>query len=133
MNRNVLAVVAILAFPAAVLAADVKGFHKTYAEAVKIAKAEGKPLYLHFTTTWCGWCRRIEADTYASDIGGKALKDFVPATLDCTVRGIANPPKDVLANRALMGRLGGSGYPFLAMLRHDGALLNTVGGYVKPE
>ena len=82
----------------AVHAADVKDFHTTYAGAVQAAKAQGKPLYLHFTTTWCGWCRKIEKDIYASPEGKKMLKNFVAASLDCTVPRGQKPTAEVQRN-----------------------------------
>ena len=44
-----------------------EGFESVWSEAVKKATAENKPIYVHFTTDWCGWCRRIEEDTYADE------------------------------------------------------------------
>jgi thioredoxin-related protein len=118
---------AMLAAPA--VAADMDYFKTTYAEAEKLAKKEGKPLYLHFTTTWCGWCRRIENEVYKVADGKKALSPFVCATLDCTVPSGQKPSKDAKFNMDLMRKYGGSGYPFLVMLTTDGVLLHKIGGY----
>lgn len=113
--------------------ADLEGFQTSYAAAEKLAKEQGKPMYLHFTTTWCGWCRKIEKDDYANPAGKKALQDFVPATLDCTVAENGKPSKEVEFNMKLMGKYGGQGYPFIVMLAPDGTLLGTIGGYVPLE
>jgi thioredoxin-related protein len=121
------AVTAALAVPA--LAGDWDYFHKTYADAEKAAKAEGKPLYLHFTTTWCGWCRKIEKDIYSDEEGKKALSSFVCATLDCTEPKGGESSADVKFNIDLMRKYGGRGYPFLVMMTTDGALLHSFAGY----
>ncbi len=115
------------------IASDVKGFETTWEAAKAKAVAEGKPIYLHFTTTWCSWCRKIEKDTYPSDAGSKALGSFVSASLDCTVPRGQKPSPAAMINIGLMRKFGGSGYPFLAMVTPDQAVLNTINGYVPPE
>lgn len=129
--KTLLSLTIVLAMlTSAAFAADpMEGFAKTYAEAQKTAKATGKPMYLHFTTTWCGWCRRIENDVYAKDEGKKALADFVPATLDCTVERGKAPEGETKVNIDLMQKLGGGGYPFLAILTPEGDLLHSWAGY----
>ena len=104
--------------------ANVSGFHTTWAGARKAAEAAGKPIYLHFTTTWCGWCRKIESDTYTSELGSAALEGFVAASLDCT-------DADSSAGRVnieLMRGFGGRGFPFLVMVTSEGMVLKTISG-----
>lgn len=128
--KKLLPVTMVLAMFASVsMADDLDGFVKTYAEAQKAAKAAGKPMYLHFTTTWCGWCRKIEKDCYATPEGKKALEGFVPATLDCTVERGKTAEGEVKINLEMMNKFGGSGYPFLVILTPDGDLLNSWAGY----
>jgi tetratricopeptide (TPR) repeat protein len=110
-------------------AADFDYFHRTYADAEKIARKEGKPLYLHFTTVWCGWCRRIENDIYKLPEGKKALSPFVCATLDCTVPRGQRPTGTAAFNQNLMRKYGGGGYPFLVIVTPDGDVLHKILGY----
>jgi len=108
-------------------------FEKTWADATKIAEAKEKLIYLHFATTWCGWCRKIEKETYASEAGSAALAEFVSASLDCTVPRGAKPSPAAKINIDLKNEFGGGGYPFLVVTTPEKAVLNTVGGYVGPE
>ncbi len=113
---------------------DLPGFQNKWSDTLKLAKEQNKPIYLHFTTTWCGWCRKIEKDVYAGDAGKKALADFVCASLDCTVSRGAQPKGETKINLDLQKKYGGEGYPYLVMLTSDGkTVLNTVSGYVPPE
>ena len=89
-------------------------FKKDFTEAQKDAAKAEKPLYIHFTTDWCGWCRKIERDIYASDEGKKILADYVPVSLDCTKEGF---------NSKFMAKYGLSGYPTLLIVTADGAVL----------
>lgn len=114
-------------------AANVEDFHQTWAQAKQAAVSEGKLIYLHFTTDWCSWCRKIEKETYPAKAASRALRDFVPASLDCTVEEGQPPRGQVKVNRDLFRKFGGSGYPFLVMTTPEGALLKTVGGYVDPK
>ncbi len=133
MRISVLTVLLTALLVSPLLAVNVEGFESTYADAVAKAKKQNKPLYLHFTTDWCGWCRRIEQDTYTDTKAKKALEHFVPASLDCTVPRGQEPSKQAKINRDLMQKYGGSGYPFLAMVTPDGIVLGTISGYVKPD
>jgi len=123
-----LAAVVLSGFSGLSYAANVKDFYTSWQAVRQAAEAEDKPIYLHFTTTWCKWCRRIESETYPSKAGSKALEDFVAASLDCTDK---NSPSG-RENISLFKRLGGTGYPFLVMVTLDGVVLQTIDGYVPP-
>ena len=57
------------------------------------------------------------------------MSSFVAASLDCT--GASTATERI--NHTLFKRFGGTGYPYLVMVTHDGIVLNTIGGYVKPK
>ncbi len=133
MKRLALLTVLVSLMASPVWAARVESFHKTWADVKKAAQAEDKLIYLHFTTTWCGWCRKIEKDTYDSKAGLAALTDFAPASLDCTVPRGQPPSPAAKINIDLMKEFGGGGYPFLVITTPEKAVLNTIGGYVGPD
>lgn len=107
-----------------------EGFYTSFAPAQAAAIKQNKPIYLHFTTTWCKWCRTIEQETYPKPEVKAALTDFVPASLDCTVPNGGQASKEAQTNLALFAKYGGDGYPYLVMLTPEGGKLNTVSGYV---
>jgi len=105
-------------------------FLDNLADAREQARQTGKPIFIHFTTDWCGWCRKIERDVYGSAQGAQALTDFIPVSLDCTVRGKQGQALAAAqANKRLMDEYGGRGYPFLVVLAPDGTLLHKFSGY----
>src|ERR1035437_5523443 len=101
-----------------------KDFAKNSPQAQKAAQAQNKPMYLHFTTTWCGWCRKIESEVYASDEGRKTLAGYVCASLDWTEGGAQTK-----FNSDLLKRGGVSGCPSLVVVSADGAVLHSWVGY----
>ena len=129
MKKIVMTVLTVGMFAAAAPAADVEGFQTKWAAAKAAAESQDKPLFLHFTTTWCGWCRKIEDDVYRKAEGKAALKPFVPASLDCTVPRGQAPTGDAKVHIELMKKFGGQGYPFLVMVTPDGIVLNKFSGY----
>jgi len=52
------------------------------AAALERATKEKKRLFLHFSTPWCGWCRRLESWMAQPEIAPLFEKDFVDLMLD---------------------------------------------------
>jgi thioredoxin-related protein len=128
MMSKVLAAMTVLFLTGVAVALEPPaGFGSSYDKALEQAKKENKPLYLHFTTDWCHWCRVIEKEDYADPNGQAALKDFVTASLDCTKND--KSPAENARNQALMEKLGGRGYPFIVVQAPDGTVLHTMVGY----
>src|SRR5689334_14727873 len=49
----------------------------SFADALKQAKKEKKIIMVDYYTTWCGWCKRLDRDTYSSDELGKYADDNI--------------------------------------------------------
>lgn len=126
------AMLALLIVAGTALAEGGEGFKKSYAEAEKAAKAENKPMFLQFSTNWCGWCRKLEKDTFPDPKVKETFSKFVTAYLDCTVEQGEKPTADAKLNLDMMAKLGGRGYPFMAIIDVDGTVLNIISGYMKP-
>ena len=50
--------------------------------AIERAKHEHKPIFAHFTATWCVPCRELKANVYPSEIVAERLTQFVRAEID---------------------------------------------------
>lgn len=89
--------------------------------ATKTAKAENKAIMVHFSASWCGWCKQLDAFLNAPDVGKLMTDNYV--LLELTVqesremKALENPGAE-----ALMKEMGGeeAGLPFYFFLDKDG-------------
>ena len=94
-----------------------------FADVLAKAKAAGKPVFIDFTTEWCGWCRKLEKDTYSQASVGKMMQGFVNVMIDAEKgEGIE-----------LAKRYGVSGFPTLVVVDASGDEVDRIVGYRAPE
>lgn len=93
-------------------------WEKDYSSAVEKANKEGRPLFIMMTANWCGWCRKLEQDTFTDKRVRELLKPFV-----CV---------QVLENREVDKKYGTGGYPNLAFVKPNGEKAHGIGGYKPP-
>jgi len=103
-----------------------------YQDGWEKAKSENKHLFVDFTATWCGWCKRLEQTTFSVPEVAKMLNDdFVPvkvwekSTDTAVIDGYKIAERD-LARREFRV----TGYPSLWFVSPKGARIGPAGGYV---
>jgi len=92
--------------------------------ATKTAKAENKSIMVHFSASWCGWCKRLDAFLNAPGVGKLMADNYV--ILELVVqesrekKSLENPGAD-----ALMKEMGAAdaGLPYYFFLDKDGKKL----------
>ncbi len=92
----------------------------TFAEALKQARKEKKIIMVDYYTTWCGWCKRLDRDTYSStELGKYADDNIISLKLNAEAgEGIG------LAHQS-----GITGYPTIIFYNADGKEIHRVVGY----
>ena len=114
-------------------------------EAVEAAKKDGKKILVDLTTVWCGWCKRMDKDTYSNANIIKYVNEHYYAvkfdaektTRDITINGttykhLPNVGRNGVhewAARMMNGRLS---YPTTAILDSNSSIITNVPGYHKP-
>jgi len=86
---------------------------KAYAGATAEAKASGKLIMIDFYTDWCGWCKKLDADTYPAPEVVKQADSFVSIKLNAEkdADGIRLAKKFGIRTRSSPIRLSGMSRP----------------------
>jgi thiol-disulfide isomerase/thioredoxin len=93
-------------------------FLHDFEEAEAQARAEGKPLFVDFETTWCGPCKIMDEWVYTAD----GVVDASAAVIAVKVDGDERLD--------LKDRFGVTGFPTMILLAPDGEELRRTSGYV---
>jgi thioredoxin-related protein len=113
-------ILGLLAFSAGV-SAEVDWGHDYDAALVTAAK-DKKLVMVDLYTDWCGWCKKLDKDTYSDkDVAAKLTKDFVAVKL--------NPEKSQ-RNAKLSKDFGTTGYPHIVFVDAHGKKVSEIDGYL---
>ncbi|MDQ3111217.1 MAG: DUF255 domain-containing protein [Bacteroidota bacterium] len=117
----------------------------TLEEAQKLSDANPRKIFIDFTTSWCGWCKTMDANTFKNPTIAKYMSTnyycvkFDAETHDTVVfngqkfwnRGGANQRSaNDFTITALQGRLS---YPSFSFISKDRLSFTIMQGYMPPE
>jgi thioredoxin-related protein len=108
-------------------------------EAVALAQATPRPIFIDAYTDWCGWCKRLDKDTFSHPVIAEILNSkFYAVKFDAESKEPVNfqgrtfvndgklGPTHQLAYALLQGKLG---YPTVVFLTAKSELITPVSGY----
>jgi thioredoxin 1 len=105
-------------------AKEIAWFQGTLDEALVKARKENKLVFIDFWTTWCGWCKKLDKDTYTDARVIAAMNEhYVCLSLDAETK----------VGAPLARRYSVNGYPTLLMLTTDGFVRERIAGYKAPD
>jgi thioredoxin-related protein len=115
-------------------AADSVVHWRDMGSALTEAKSSGKIIVADVYTDWCGWCRRMDKDTYSKpDVQAYLDQTFVPVRLNAEADTRVHYAGGDYSYRQLASGFHITGYPATLFLAPDGKHLATAPGYMKAE
>ena len=82
-----------------------------------LARQQGKPVFIDFSTSWCGWCRRLDREVFTDPEVISVSRQFACIKVDGDARS------------DLVRRYGVGGYPTAVMLDAGGREMHRIVGY----
>ena len=103
-------------------------------EAIALATANDRLLVLHSYTVWCGWCARMDRETYTDDAVQAYLDEHYEATrLDLESGDIVTFFEHTVSMATLGTALQVSGTPTTVFVDSDGSLITKMPGFQDAE
>jgi thioredoxin-related protein len=133
MKRSIFAAVLIaLTFGAPMMTAKPESIEwKSITQALDAAPKEGKLIVLDVYTDWCGWCKRMDRDTYAdSSVAAYLNSRFVASKMNPEKSGKLTYDGKEYSQADFSQALGIRGYPATVFFNEKGEVLTVVPGYI---
>src|SRR5258708_4350630 len=103
----------------------------TFNAGLSEAKKNDKKILLDIYTDWCGWCKRLDRDTYGNDKVAGYLKDkYVAIKLNAESGDTVRYKNKVYSQTQLAQSFGVTGYPTIVFFDSNGDVINSLGGYL---
>jgi len=92
-----------------------------YDRGLEEAESRGKPAMMDFTASWCGWCVKLDKDTFTDPTVQELARSFVCVKVNMD-KEKANAKKWSIR-----------GIPHILFLAPDGSLITRISGYKGPS
>jgi len=100
--------------------------------AIAKAQKENKHLIVDVYTSWCGWCKVMDRQTYGNaDVAAYLNEHFVMAKVNGESAATLNWQGKSLTEREFAKTVGVTGYPSTFFMKPNADLLGGVPGYIK--
>jgi thioredoxin-related protein len=105
-----------------------------YDEGLTKAKKEKKHVMVHFYTNWCGWCKRMDKNTFANSEVMKLLNDnYVPIKVNAESAEKVKVDGKEMTLREVATKYGVRAFPHTWFLKPNGERIGDRRGYVEAE
>ena len=138
-----LIMILLLAAPAMLLSAqtaEVKWY--SIEEAVSLAKSNPRPIFVDAYTDWCGWCKKLDKETFSHPVIAEILNTkYYPVKFDAEGKETVTFQGRKFVNDGSLGKThqlayallqGKLGYPTVVFLTANSELITPVSGYKTP-
>lgn len=102
----------------------------SFNDGITEAKKTGKKVMIDVYTDWCGWCKKMDKETYTNaGVVDYLNRYFVLIKLDAESSSKLNYRGESYTERELAGAFGITGYPSIIFLKGNGDPITTYPGY----
>lgn len=114
----------------------------TFEEAVKLSQTTPKKIFIDVYTDWCGWCKRMDRDTFTDSATAAYLNTYYyPVKLNAEQKDVINfagkqfnYKTEYKANELAVSLLQGQmSFPSTVFLDEKFGMLTVVPGYQTPD
>ncbi|MFH1859596.1 MAG: thioredoxin family protein [bacterium] len=93
----------------------------SFDDGLRMAKARNCSLMVDFSAEWCGWCKKLDEDTWTNKDVILLAQKFVCVKIDCDT------------DRQTPARYGAKSLPTILFMNTDGKVIHQVLGYRNAE
>ena len=105
-----------------------------FSKAIELAKKQNKIVVVDFYTDWCGWCKRMDKDTYAhADIVKYAKAKLIMSKVNAESQDKTRFKDRELTYQQLALGMGVRGYPTTAFFDSNGEPITLISSYLTPD
>ncbi len=105
-----------------------------FTQGVKEAASTNKKVLIDVYTDWCGWCKRMDKDTYSDkSVRSYLNQEYVLVKLNAESNNTEMIDTMSVTDAQLASAFGVSGYPTTVFLTSDGQPITAAPGYMKPD
>lgn len=104
-----------------------------FADGVKQAATANKKLLIDVYTDWCGWCKKMDSDTYADkDVKNYLTEKYILVKLNAESDTKEMLEKGEATDAQIATAFNVSGYPTTIFLESNGQPITAAPGFMKP-
>jgi len=98
------------------------------------AKKENKHLIVDVYTTWCGWCKVMDRQTYGNpQVADYLTENFVLAKVNGESSAEIHWKGETMTERAFARKVGVTGFPTTYFLKPDAEMIGGAPGFISPD